>query len=80
MPLLLALLGRSDIVVASGLSALASIGDLMLPVALAPTLAAQAAGVDRLAVLRRCVVPALLLIAAAVVVLVAAPAIGRLAS
>lgn len=80
VPLLLALLGRSDIVVASGLSALASIGDLMLPVALAPTLAAQAAGVDRLAVLRRCVVPALLLIAAAVVVLVAAPAIGRLAS
>lgn len=80
VPLLLALLGRSDIVVASGLSALASIGDLMLPVALAPTLAAQAAGVDRLAVLRRCVVPALLLIVAAVIVLVAAPAIGRLAS
>ena len=80
VPLLLALLGRSDVVVASGLSALASIGDLMLPVALAPTLAAQAAGVDRLVVLRRCVVPALLLVAAAVVVLVAAPAIGRLAS
>lgn len=79
VPLLLALLGRSDVVVASGLSALASIGDLMLPVALAPTLAAQAAGVDRIAVLRRCVVPALLLIAAAVIVLVAAPAIGRLA-
>ncbi len=79
VPLLLALLGRSDIVVAAGLSALASIGDLMLPVALAPTLAAQAAGVDRLAVIRRCVVPALLLIAAAVVVLAAAPAIGRLA-
>ncbi|HYN43607.1 MAG TPA: TRAP transporter large permease [Thermoanaerobaculia bacterium] len=80
VPLLLALLGRSDVVVASGLSALASIGDLMLPVALAPTLAAQAAGVDRLAVLRRCFVPALVLIAAAVLVLVAAPAIGRLAS
>lgn len=78
VPLLLALLGRSDIVVASGLSALAAIGDLMLPVALAPTLAAQAAGVPRLAVLKRCVVPALLLIAASVAVLSAAPSIGRL--
>lgn len=78
VPLLLALLGRSDVVVAAGLSALASIGDLMPPVALAPTLAAQAAGVDRFAVLKKCVVPALLLIAAAVIVLAAAPAIGRL--
>ena len=44
----------------------------------ARALAAQAAGVPRLAVLKRCVVPALLLIAAAVAVLSAAPSIGRL--
>lgn len=80
IPLLLALLGRNDVVVAAGLSALASLGDLMPPAALAPSLAAQAAGVDRLAVLKRCVVPALLLVLAAVLLLSNASRVGRLLS
>lgn len=78
IPLLLALLGRNDVVVAAGLSALASLGDLMPPAALAPSLAAQAAGVGRLSVLKRCVVPALLLVLAAVLVLSNAARLGRL--
>lgn len=80
IPLLLALLGRNDVVVAAGLSALASLGDLMPPVALAPSLAAQAAGVGRRGVLKRCVLPALLLVLAAVLLLANASRVGRILS
>lgn len=80
IPLLLALLGRNDVVVAAGLSALASLGDLMPPVALAPSLAAQAAGVGRRGVLKRCVLPALLLVLAAVLLLSNASRVGRILS
>ena len=50
----------------------------MLPAALAPSLAAQAAGVDRLAVLRHCLVPAALVVLTAVLVLATASAVGRI--
>ena len=45
VPFLLALLGRDEVVTTAGLSMLASLGDLMLPAAIAATLAAQVAGV-----------------------------------
>ena len=78
VPFLLALLGRNEIVTTSALSLLASLGDLMLPAALAATLASQVAGVpNRLHVLRFCIIPALLTAAAAVAMLVFAPLVGR---
>lgn len=78
VPFLLSLLGRNEIVTTAALSLLASLGDLMLPAALAATLAAQVTGVDdRKKVLRLCLFPALLTIAAAVLMLILAPQIGR---
>jgi len=78
VPFLLALLGRNEIVTTAALSLLASLGDLMLPAALAATLAAQVTGVDdRKKVLRLCLFPALLTIAVAVLMLILAPQIGR---
>lgn len=78
VPFLLALLGRNEIATTAALSALAALGDLMLPAALAPTLAAQVTGVaDRMRVLRWCLLPALLVVVAAVLLLVLAPALGR---
>ena len=61
----------------AGLSRLAALGDLMLPAALAATLAARVAGLgERRAVLRLCVAPAALVLATAVVTLAFAPRIG----
>jgi TRAP-type C4-dicarboxylate transport system permease large subunit len=78
VPFLLALLGRNEIVTTAGLSLLAALGDLMLPAALAATLASQVAGVpDRMRVLRWCLLPALLTIAFAIMMLVFAPELGR---
>jgi len=78
VPFLLALLGRNEVVTAAALSLLAGLGDLMLPAALAGTLAARVAGVDdRMRVLRRCLWPAALAAAVAAVVLWWSPSIGR---
>ena len=78
VPFLMALLGRDEIVTTSALSLLASLGDLMLPAALAATLAAQVTGVeDRRKVLRLCIIPALLAIVVAVLMLLFAPNIGH---
>jgi len=78
VPFLLAFLGRNEIVTTAALSLLTALGDLMLPAALAATLAAQVAGApDRLRVLRLCIVPALLTIAAAIAMLFFAPELGR---
>jgi TRAP-type C4-dicarboxylate transport system permease large subunit len=78
VPFLLALLGRDEIVTTAGLSMLAGLGDLMLPAALAPTLAARAAGLDdRRPVLRLCILPALAVAGCAVVILFFAPQLGR---
>jgi TRAP-type C4-dicarboxylate transport system permease large subunit len=78
VPFLMALLGRNEIVTTAALSLLASLGDLMLPAALAATLAAQVTGVeDRRKVLRLCIVPALLAVGVAVLMLIFAPQIGR---
>lgn len=77
-PFLMALLGRNEIVTTSALSLLASLGDLMLPAAIAASLAAQVMGVeDRRKVLRLCIIPALLAILVAVLMLIFSPQIGR---
>ncbi len=78
VPFLLVLIGGNEVVTTAALSLLTALGDLMLPAALAVTLAAQAAGVaDRRRVLRLCMIPALLAVAVAVAMLLLAPAIGQ---
>jgi TRAP-type C4-dicarboxylate transport system permease large subunit len=78
VPFLLASIGRDEVVTTAGLSMLAGVGDLMLPAAIAATLAARVAGLeDRRPVLKLCVLPALAVIGAAVLVLAGAPTLGR---
>jgi gluconate:H+ symporter, GntP family len=78
VPFLLALLGRGEVVTTAALSLLASLGDLMVPAALAATLAAKVTGVsDRRQVLRLCAVPAIVAAGVAVLVLVFSSAIAR---
>jgi TRAP-type C4-dicarboxylate transport system permease large subunit len=78
VPFLLASIGRNEIVTTAGLSMLAGLGDLMLPAALAATLATRVAGLeDRRPVLRLCAVPAMAVVAVAVAMLAAAPLLGR---
>jgi len=78
VPFLLALLGHDEIVTTAGLSMLAALGDLMLPAALAVTLATQAAGLaDRRPVLRQCAIPGALVVVAAATMIQWAPQIGR---
>jgi GntP family gluconate:H+ symporter len=78
VPFLLSLLGRNEIMTTAALSLLTALGDLMLPAALAATLAAQAAGEpDRMRVLRLCIAPAILTIAVAILMLFFAPVLGR---
>ncbi len=78
VPLLLASIGRNEVVTTAGLSMLAGVGDLMLPAALAATLATRVAGLeDRRPVLVLCAVPALCVIAVALAMLLASPVIGR---
>ncbi|HHE46545.1 MAG TPA: TRAP transporter large permease subunit [Bacteroidetes bacterium] len=55
IPFLLALLGRNEIVLCSGIALLAGLGDVMLPSAIEARFASQVAGVDNyLLVVRRC--------------------------
>jgi GntP family gluconate:H+ symporter len=78
VPFLLALLGRNEIVTTAALSLLTALGDLMLPAALAATLAAQVTGAgNRMRVLRLCITPALVTIVFAVLMLIYAPVLGR---
>ncbi len=78
VPFLLALLGRPEIWVGAGLSMMASLGDLMPPTALSGIFAAQVVGEPNyLKVLRHCLLPAALLAAwALVVILFAEPLSG----
>ena len=61
VPFVLALLGRNEIIVASALSLIAGLGDLMPPTALAGIFAAQVVGEKNyFKVLKHCLVPGLL--------------------
>lgn len=64
VPFLLALLDKDQIITAAALSLIASLGDLMPPTALAGIFAAQVVGVDNyFKVLKKCIIPALIMIA-----------------
>jgi len=61
VPFVLALLGKNEIIVASALSLIAGLGDLMPPTALAGIFAAQVVGEKNyFRVLKHCVIPAVL--------------------
>jgi TRAP-type C4-dicarboxylate transport system permease large subunit len=78
VPFFLALLGRNGIVVGSALSLMASLGDLMPPTALAGIFASQVVGLPGYyGVLRRCLVPAIIVNLVAVAALVWANPLAR---
>ncbi|EFC90658.1 TRAP C4-dicarboxylate transport system permease DctM subunit [Dethiosulfovibrio peptidovorans DSM 11002] len=79
VPFLLALLGQNEIVVASALSLVASLGDLMPPTALAGIFAAQVVGEDNyFKVLRHCMFPAVLTAGWGIAVILMAEPLAKL--
>lgn len=79
VPFILALINKNAIITSSALSAVAGLGDLMPPTALAGIFAAQVVGEDNyFRVLRRCFVPALFELAAGIGLLLAAPYLDKI--
>jgi hypothetical protein len=79
VPFLLALVNRNALITAAALSALAGLGDLVPPAAMAARFSAQVSGEESLApVLRACAGPALALLAWSLVVLLASPILERI--
>ena len=77
VPFLLALLGRNEIVVASALSLISGLGDLMPPTALAGIFAAQVVGeTNYFKVLKHCLIPGLLTAGWGIAVIYGAKAIA----
>jgi TRAP-type C4-dicarboxylate transport system permease large subunit len=79
VPFILALINKNAIITASALSAIAGLGDLMPPTALAGMFAAQVIGEKNyFKVLRFCIVPALFLLFAGIGVLLLAPILDKI--
>ena len=79
VPFILALINKNAIITASALSAIAGLGDLMPPTALAGMFAAQVVGVKNyFKVLRYCLVPALLVLSVGIGVLLLAPYLDKI--
>jgi len=79
VPFILALLGRNAIITASALSAIAGLGDLMPPTALAGIFAAQVVGEDSyFRILRHCLVPALFTLLAGTGILILIPLLDKI--
>ena len=79
VPFILALIGRNAVITSSALSAVAGLGDLMPPTALAGIFAAQVVGEKNyFRVLRHCLLPALCQLAAGIGVLLAAPLLDKI--
>lgn len=71
VPFLLSFLAKDEIIVASALSLIASLGDMMPPTALAGIFAAQVVGMEKYApVLKKCLLPCLIVIAWALIFIV----------
>lgn len=71
VPFLLALLDKDQIITASAISLIASLGDMMPPTALAGIFAAQIVGLDDyVKVLKKCIVPSIILIVYALLFIV----------
>ncbi len=79
VPLSLALLGKDHILSVSALSLISSLGDLVPPTALAGMFAAQVLQIDNyFKVLRKCLIPALVIDAIGILALVYSNWVGRL--
>lgn len=79
VPFILALIGKNAVITASGLSAIAGLGDLMPPTALAGMFAAQVIGEKNyFKVLRHCFFPALFLLMAGLGILLLAPFLDKI--
>jgi TRAP-type C4-dicarboxylate transport system permease large subunit len=79
VPFILALINKNAIITSSALSAVAGLGDLMPPTALAGIFAAQVVGeANYFKVLRHCLIPALFQLAMGIGVLLSAPIIDKL--
>jgi hypothetical protein len=79
VPFLLALLGKNQIMTAAALSLIASLGDFMPPTALSAIFAAQVVGIDKYSrVLKRLIVPSLIIIAWSLVFIVYSKQIAAL--
>jgi TRAP-type C4-dicarboxylate transport system permease large subunit len=71
VPFLLALLGKDQIITASAISLIASLGDMMPPTALAGLFAAQIVGLDDyVKVLKKCIIPAIILVVYAILFII----------
>lgn len=79
VPFILALINKNAVITASALSAIAGLGDLMPPTALAGMFAAQVIGEKNyFKVLHRCIIPALFLLFAGIGVLALAPILDKI--
>jgi hypothetical protein len=79
VPFILALINKNAIITASALSAIAGLGDLMPPTALAGMFAAQVIGEKNyFKVLRHCIIPAIFLLLTGLGVLLLAPILDKL--
>lgn len=71
VPFLLSFLAKDEIIVASALSLIASLGDMMPPTALAGIFAAQVVGMEKYTpVLKKCLLPCLIVIVWAIIFIV----------
>lgn len=79
VPFILALINKNAIITASALSAIAGLGDLMPPTALAGMFAAQVVGEKNyFKVLRHCIIPAILQLCMGLGVLLLAPILDKI--
>lgn len=79
VPFLLALLSKNQIITSSALSLIASLGDLMPPTALAGIFAAKVVGIDNyFGVLKKCLIPSLVIIIYGILFIIFSNQIGVL--
>lgn len=79
VPFLLAFLSKDQVITAAAISLIAALGDMMPPTALAGIFAAQVVGLDKYTkILKRCLVPAVILIVWAIVIIVFSPQLAKI--
>lgn len=79
VPFLLAFLAKDQIITAAAISLIAALGDMMPPTALAGMFAAQVVGYKKYTdILKKCIVPALILIGWAILIIVFSPQLRAL--
>lgn len=78
VPFLLAFLAKDQVITAAAISLIASLGDMMPPTALAGIFAAQVVGIEKYTdILKKCIVPAIILLVWAIIIIVFSPQLGK---